>query len=66
LLALALCFTACGGSSPAVPSLISISVTTQPEKTTYALGEPFSAAGLAVTATYDDASAKPVTDYTLT
>jgi hypothetical protein len=41
-------------------------VTTPPTKTVYVVGEPFSAAGLAVTATYDDASTKAVTDYTLT
>jgi hypothetical protein len=45
--------------------LVSISVTTPPTKTAYAINEAFSSAGLVVTAAYDDASTASVTGYAL-
>ena len=41
-----------------------IEVTTQPSKTTYTTDQTFSAAGMVVTAYYDNNTSKPVTDYT--
>ncbi|MCL1874040.1 MAG: bacterial Ig-like domain-containing protein [Clostridiales bacterium] len=43
-----------------------IEVTTQPAKTVYFIGENLDLAGLVVTATYNDTSAKAVTGYTTT
>ena len=45
-------------------TLESIAVTTAPTKTHYFVGETFEPAGMVVTATYDDESNKPITDYT--
>lgn len=47
----------------AVVTLSSISITTKPTKTTYAIGDSFDKTGLVVTATYSDKSTKKVTDY---
>ncbi|MBO4216849.1 MAG: bacterial Ig-like domain-containing protein [Clostridia bacterium] len=49
----------------ATVTVSSIAVTKAPSKTTYKVGESFSAAGLEVTATYSDGSKKVVTGYTL-
>lgn len=46
--------------------LTSIRVTTPPTKTTYQAGEKFDAAGMVVTAYYDDDTSETVTDYTWT
>ncbi|GHU10808.1 hypothetical protein FACS1894151_10390 [Spirochaetia bacterium] len=57
---LALLFVACnpdGGGK----SLVSIAVTNEPTKTTYAIGEALDLTGLVVTATYSDGSTEPVT-----
>jgi hypothetical protein len=52
--------------SPSGVTLAGISVTTQPSKIAYTVGEAFTAAGLAVTASYSDDSTAPVTTgYTL-
>ena len=45
--------------------LDSIAVTTNPTKMEYAEGDDFDAAGMVVTATYSDGTAKAVTDYTI-
>ena len=45
-------------------TLTSISVTTQPNKTTYIEDEKFSVDGMVVTAKYSDNSTKVITDYT--
>ena len=45
--------------------LSSISVTTSPNKTAYAVGENFDPTGIVVTATYLDGSTKTVTDFTV-
>ena len=49
------------GTTTAAPTLKSIAVTTNPTKTSYSLGEPFSFAGAVVTATYSDNSEQDVT-----
>ncbi len=49
-----------------VPTLLTLAVTTLPEKTTYAAGETFSTAGMVVTGTYNSGLTAPVTDYTFT
>jgi len=46
-------------------SLTKVEITTDPTKTKYAEGEKFDAAGMVVTATYDDDSTAEVTDYTV-
>ena len=46
-------------------TLTSISVTTQPTKVVYEIGEELNTAGMVVTATYSDGSTAPVTEYTL-
>lgn len=45
--------------------VVSISVTTQPTKTSYVAGETFDPAGMVVTAKYSDNTTKTVTDYAL-
>ena len=50
---------------PALRELKSIAITTPPSKKTYAQGDNFDPAGMVVTATYSDGSAKPVTGYTV-
>ena len=47
-----------------LPSLTSISVTTQPAKTAYTVGDFFDHTGMVVTATYSDGTTEPVTGYT--
>ena len=42
---------------------VGISVTTQPNKTQYEVGETFNATGMVVTLTYEDGTTKEVTDY---
>lgn len=46
------------------PVLTGISITTQPTKTTYAVGGSFDSAGMVVTATYDTGATKEVTGFT--
>ena len=46
------------------PVLTSISITTQPNKTTYAVGGSFDSTGMVVTATYDTGATKEVTGFT--
>lgn len=46
-------------------NLVSIAVTTAPTKTVYTEGESFDAAGMVVTASYDDGTASEVSGYTL-
>jgi hypothetical protein len=46
-------------------TLTGITVATNPTKTSYAVGETFSSAGLVVSAAYDDGSAESVTGWTL-
>ena len=47
-----------------VATLSSISVTTQPSKTSYGVGEQFETSGMVVTATWSDNSTSNVTNYT--
>jgi hypothetical protein len=47
------------------PVLTGISITTQPTKTTYAVGGSFDSTGMVVTATYDTGATKEVTGFTL-
>ena len=47
------------------PTIVSVKVTTNPTKTEYWRGEPFSAAGMVVTVTDSDGKSYTVTDYTL-
>jgi hypothetical protein len=65
-LVLGLTLAGCGDPGGGAPTLQSISVSAQPSKTAYAVGEGFSAAGLVVRAVYSNASSAPVTGYTLT
>nr|DAG69744.1 MAG TPA: Ig-like domain protein [Caudoviricetes sp.] len=46
------------------PVLTGISITTQPTKTTYAVGGSFDSTGMVVTATYDTGATKEVTGFT--
>lgn len=46
------------------PTLTGISITTQPTKTTYAVGGSFDSTGMVVTATYDTGATKEVTGFT--
>jgi hypothetical protein len=46
------------------PVLTAIAIAAPPTKTTYTVGEPLSAAGMVVKATYSDDSTKTVTDFT--
>ena len=46
-------------------TLTGISVTTQPTKVVYEIGEKLNTAGMVVTATYSDGTTAPVTEYTL-
>nr|DAR15402.1 MAG TPA: Ig-like domain protein [Caudoviricetes sp.] len=46
------------------PVLTGISITTQPNKTTYAVGGSFDSTGMVVTATYDTGKTKEVTGFT--
>lgn len=46
------------------PTLTGISITTQPNKTTYAVGGSFDSTGMVVTATYDTGATKEVTGFT--
>lgn len=46
------------------PVLTGISITTQPNKTTYAVGDSFDSTGMVVTATYDTGNTKEVTGFT--
>jgi hypothetical protein len=67
-LALGLCLIAsCNDDtkSPAEPALVSIAVTTPPDKTGYYQGEAFDPAGLVIAGTYDDGGTEAVTGYTL-
>jgi len=59
----ALSMTGCAPAE-ADPVIESISVTTQPTKTTYNYGDTFDPTGMVVTATYDNGSTSVVTDYT--
>jgi len=54
-----------GGSSGGGKTLSGISVTNQPTKTTYNIGDTLNTAGMVVTATYSDGTKAAVTDYTL-
>ncbi len=47
------------------PVLTGIAVTTRPSKLTYTVGDTFNAAGMVVTATYNNNSSAAVTDYTV-
>jgi hypothetical protein len=47
------------------PVLVSIEVTSPPEKTVYRVGDPFDPAGLAVSGVYSDGAKEAITDYTL-
>jgi hypothetical protein len=47
------------------PVLLSIEVSSPPEKTVYRVGEAFDPAGLAVSGVYSDGAKEPLTDYTL-
>lgn len=47
------------------PVLTGISITTQPTKTTYAIGGSFDSTGMVVTATYDIGATKEVTGFTV-
>lgn len=51
-------------TSEATKQVTGIEITTQPTKTVYKEGEKFNPAGMVVTATYDDDTTAPVTDYT--
>ena len=53
--------SACGGNNA---TLQNISVTTPPDKVEYKVGESFSPAGMVITAEYDTADNKAVTNYT--
>ena len=57
-----------GGTSSAASEVTKqvtgIAITTQPAKTVYKEGEKFSPSGMVVTATYDDDTSAPVSDYT--
>lgn len=46
------------------PVLTGISITTQPDKTTYAIGGSFDSTGMVVTATYDTGKTREVTGFT--
>lgn len=46
------------------PVLTGISITTQPDKTTYAVGGSFDSTGMVVTATYDTGKTREVTGFT--
>lgn len=46
------------------PTLTGIAITTQPNKTTYAVGGSFDSTGMVVTATYDTGATKEVTGFT--
>jgi hypothetical protein len=46
-------------------TIVSITVTTPPDKTAYTVGEPLSTAGMVVTATYSDGSTEAVTGYSI-
>ena len=46
------------------PTLTGIAITTQPTKTTYAIGGSFDSTGMVVTATYDTGATKEVTGFT--
>lgn len=46
------------------PVLTGIAITTQPTKTTYAVGDSFDSTGMVVTATYDTGATKEVTGFT--
>ena len=50
-----------GGGGVVTPTLTGITITTEPTKTTYVVGETFDPAGLVVTATMSDGSTKNVT-----
>lgn len=50
----------------ATNNLTGITVTTPPTKTAYVVGENFDKTGMVVTATYEDSSTAPITDYTIT
>ena len=47
-----------------IPTLKSIEITSNPNKTTYSPGEELDLTGLVITATYSDGSKKPLTRYT--
>ena len=70
-IAFGILFAACdnlASSTSTTPQkkLVSIAVTTSPDKTQYTLNEtPLDTAGMVVTATYDDGSKEAVTGYTL-
>ena len=46
------------------PNLVSISITQQPDKTSYKLGQFFDTTGMVVTAYFDNGTSKPVNGYT--
>ena len=50
----------------AINKLTGITITTPPTKTAYVVGENFDKTGMVVTATYEDSSTAPITDYTIT
>ena len=52
--------TACSGTT-----LESISITTNPNKTEYVVGESFDAEGMVVTASYSDGTVEVIDDYTV-
>lgn len=54
-----------GGVAPAVKSVKSIEITTNPSKLTYKVGETFSPNGMVVTAHYSDNTSEVITNYTI-
>ena len=50
-------------AEPEAPELVSIKITTPPDKTTYTEGESFDPSGMVVKAVYDDGTEKVITDY---
>lgn len=46
-----------------VPELVSIAITTPPNKTSYIVGEYFNTTGMVVTGTYDDGTTETIVDY---
>ena len=59
--AVGISLTGCKKKTEKEVTIVSISVTTQPTKTTYKVGEPFDISGMVVTATYSDGTSASVT-----
>ena len=58
---LGIALTGCKKKTEKEVTIVSISVTKQPTKTTYTVGEPFDLSGMVVTATYSDGTSASVT-----